>query len=81
MNKIAMFLIALALVVGGFYLGKGKRPEPTVIRMAAEPKAAFSSEEAQEVAAAGAAPLRSLGNHHQWRDHRRTRWRVDTGGC
>ncbi len=60
MNKAITVIGAIALVAGGFYLGQSRQPAPTVIKVPAEPKATFSSTGSQEVAAAAAAPARSL---------------------
>ncbi|WP_116368102.1 parallel beta-helix domain-containing protein [Parahaliea mediterranea] len=55
MNKLVLAVGALALAAGGFYLGQSRAPEPTVIKVGSEPKAAFSSGGAEEVSAAGQA--------------------------
>ena len=53
MNKLTVAIGTVALLVGGYYLGHSNRPEPTVIKLPSEPKAAFTSSGAEEVAAAG----------------------------
>jgi parallel beta-helix repeat protein len=60
MNKLAVVIGAVALLAGGYYLGQSNRPEPTVIKVPSEPRAAFTSSGAEEVAAAATAPVRSL---------------------
>lgn len=62
MNKLAVAVGALVLLGGGYFLGQGKQSEPTVIKVASEPKAAFTSSGSDEVAAAttGALSVRSL---------------------
>ena len=60
MNKLTVVIGAVALLAGGFYLGQSNRPEPTVIKVPSEPKAAFTSSGAEEVVAAATVPVRSL---------------------
>ena len=62
MNKLMGVVAAIALLAGGFYLGQARQPAPTVIKVPSEPKAAFTSSGAEEVAAAAVGPanVRSL---------------------
>ncbi len=60
MNKIAIIAGAVVLLAGGFYLGKSGQQPATVIKVDSEPKAAFTSSGAEEVAGAPAATVRSL---------------------
>ena len=62
MNKIAVITGALVLLAGGYFLGSSGRQEPTVIKVTQEPKAEFTSEGSEEVAAAGGSSvaIRSL---------------------
>ena len=62
MNKLIGVVAAIALLAGGFYLGQARQPAPTVIKVPSEPKAAFTSSGAEEVAAAAVGPanVRSL---------------------
>ncbi len=52
MNKLAVVVAALALLVVGYYLGEGNQPEPTVIKVPEEQKADFASPGTAELAAA-----------------------------
>jgi len=52
MNRLVVTFAALALAGGGFYLGQSQQAEPTVIRVDSQPRAAFSSSGADEVASA-----------------------------
>ncbi len=52
MNKLLLVVGAVALLGGGFYLGQARQPAPTVIKVDNQPRAAFASEGAREVAAA-----------------------------
>lgn len=58
-KTLAISIVALALLAGGFYLGQARQPEPTVIKIPAGPKAEFRSTGAQDVGAGGPA-VRSL---------------------
>tara|TARA_R110002110_G_scaffold205066_5_gene416872 strand:- start:58330 stop:59844 length:1515 start_codon:yes stop_codon:yes gene_type:complete len=60
MNKITGVIAAIALLAGGFYLGKSGEPEATVIKVPAQPKAAFSSSGTQEMAATALTGVRTL---------------------
>ena len=60
MNKLFTAIAALALLVAGFYFGQSRQPEPTVIKVPAQAKEAFSSEGAESVAATATSPVRSL---------------------
>ena len=61
MNKVLGIIGAAALLLGGYYIGQSKAPEPTVIKVSAEPSQAFTSSGAEEVqAAATGAAVRSL---------------------
>jgi hypothetical protein len=55
MNKATIIIGALVLLAGGYYLGKSGQKPATVIKVDSEPKAAFTSSGAEEVAAAAAA--------------------------
>ena len=52
MNKMATIIGAVVLLAGGYYLGKSGQKPATVIKVDSEPKAAFTSSGAEEVAAA-----------------------------
>lgn len=60
MNKIIVIVGAAVLLAGGYYLGKSGRQPATVIKVDSQPKAAFTSAGAEEVASASAATVRSL---------------------
>jgi parallel beta-helix repeat protein len=61
MNKITLIVGALALLAGGFYLGKSGQKPATIIKVDTAPRAAFTSSGAQEVADATAGTtVRSL---------------------
>lgn len=60
MNKLTIILGAAALLVGGYYLGKSGQQPATVIKVDSEPKAAFTSSGAEEVAVTTGAAVRSL---------------------
>lgn len=60
MKKILTVIIAVALLGGGFYLGKSAQPEATVIKLDSEPKAAFTSVGVEELDSTASGPIRSL---------------------
>ena len=60
MNKVTAVIVAVVLLAGGYLLGKSAQPEPTIIKVPAEPKAAFTSSGAQEMGAEPAGAVRSL---------------------
>ena len=60
MNKIAMITAAAVLLAGGYYLGKAGQQPATIIKIDSEPKAAFTSEGAEEVAGHTGGAVRSL---------------------
>jgi parallel beta-helix repeat protein len=60
MNKIAIIVGAAVLLAGGYYLGKSGQQPATVIKVDSQPKAAFTSSGAEEVAGAPAGVVRSL---------------------
>ena len=61
MNKLTLLIAAVLLLSGGYYLGKSGQKPATVIKVDSEPKAAFTSSGADEVAAVAAdATVRSL---------------------
>ncbi len=57
MNKMAIVIGAVVLLAGGYYLGKSGQKPATVIKVDSEPKAAFTSSGAEEVAAAASAGM------------------------
>lgn len=63
MSKTTVAIAAIALLAGGFFLGKSGRQEPTVIKVPAAAKEAFTSSGAEEVAASSAAVVRSLATY------------------
>ena len=52
MNKATMIIGAVVLLAGGYFVGKSGQKPATVIKVDSEPKAAFTSSGAEEVAAA-----------------------------
>ena len=60
MNKIAIVIGAAVLLAGGYYIGKSGQKPATVIKVDSQPKAAFTSTGAEEVAKASGATVRSL---------------------
>lgn len=60
MNKLLTVIVAVAMLGGGFYLGKSAQPEATVIKLDSEPKAAFTSSGAEELEEDATGPVRSL---------------------
>ncbi len=60
MNKIAIVIGAAVLLAGGYYVGKSAQKPATVIKVDSQPKAAFTSTGAEEVAKASGATVRSL---------------------
>ena len=60
MNKVTGLIGAAVLLAGGYFLGQANQPEPTIIKVPSEPRAAFSSSGSEEVASAATAPTRSL---------------------
>ena len=60
MNKFVAIAGALVLLAGGYYLGQGNAPEPTVIKLDSAPKAAFTSEGTEEMAEVAFAGVRTL---------------------
>ncbi|MEH6584335.1 MAG: parallel beta-helix domain-containing protein [Halioglobus sp.] len=60
MNKTLMVAVAVALLAGGYFAGKSGKQEPTVIKVAAEPKSEFTSSGTDEVAKAAGGVVRSL---------------------
>lgn len=60
MNKTTVAIGAIVLLAGGYFLGKSGQQEPTIIKVPATAKEAFTSSGAKEVAAAPMAPVRSL---------------------
>ncbi|MEH6567824.1 MAG: parallel beta-helix domain-containing protein [Halioglobus sp.] len=60
MNKILIIAASVALLIVGYFVGQSGKPEPTVIKVAAEPKAAFVSAGAEDPANALPGVVRSL---------------------
>ncbi len=60
MNKLSIIIASVLLLSGGYYLGKSGQQPATIIKVDSEPKAAFTSSGADEVAATAAATVRSL---------------------
>ena len=60
MNKLTIIIASVLLLSGGYYLGKSGQQPATIIKVDSEPKAAFTSSGADEVAATAAATVRSL---------------------
>lgn len=60
MNKFTLIIAAVVLLAGGYYIGKSGQQPATVIKLDAEPKAAFTSSGAEELAATPTGAIRSL---------------------
>ncbi len=60
MSKITTAIVAVALLAGGFYLGKSAQQPATVIKVPAAPTAAFTSSGIEEMPASSTAAVRSL---------------------
>ena len=43
MNKLAITVVSVGLLVAGYYIGQSRVPAPTVINVGSAPKAVFST--------------------------------------
>lgn len=60
MNKTLIIVASITLLTAGYFAGQSGKPEPTIIKVAAEPKAAFVSAGAEDPASTSAGVVRSL---------------------